>query len=168
DQKAPRPELVRNTFKRTHRWDRVLRDQDELALLQREDKVLHVLFSSIPDDLGLYDKPMARNAQIWTRDGELLLDGPSASTDEIKRAMRTVEAGGIFGYRFQYPAMRVGAHEVYWHRPLVAYLSPETDQPAVLADAPAGYVTAYPTAEPNAEPSRSMFRVATAAVEKPI
>src|SRR5439155_22561594 len=34
-----------------------LRDQDELQLLQREDKLLHVLFSSIPDDLALYDKP---------------------------------------------------------------------------------------------------------------
>ena len=35
--------------------------------------------------------------------------------------MQTVEAGGLFGYRFQFPAMRVGRHEVYWHRPLVAY-----------------------------------------------
>ena len=65
-----------NTFRRTHRWSKVLRDQDELALMGREDKVLHVLFSTIPDDLGLYDKPMARNVQLWTRDFQLLLDGP--------------------------------------------------------------------------------------------
>ena len=29
--------------------------------------------------------------------------------------------GGEFGYRFLFPAMCVGQHEVYWHRPLVAY-----------------------------------------------
>src|SRR5207253_7885843 len=98
------PELVRNTYKRTHRWDRILRDQDELALLQREDKLLHVLFSSIPDDCGLYDKPMARNVQIWMPDGALLLDGPSAGPEEIKHALKTVEAGGVFGYRFVFPA----------------------------------------------------------------
>ena len=48
----------------------------------------------------------------------------------------------MFGYRFVYPAMRVGRHEVYWHRPLVAWLA-ETGQPAVLPDAPLGYLTAY-------------------------
>ncbi len=74
----PIPSWCDNTFQRTHRWDKVLRDQDELALLKKEDKLLHVLFSSIPDDLGLYDKPMARNVQLWTPEGELLLDGPSA------------------------------------------------------------------------------------------
>ncbi len=74
DQHGP----VRNTFRRTHRWAKVLRDQDELALMGREDKLLHVLFSTIPDDLGLYDKPMARNVQLWTHDFRLLLDGPRA------------------------------------------------------------------------------------------
>src|SRR5262249_3417603 len=44
---------------------------------------------------------------------------------------------------FQHPAMRVGWSEVYWHRPLVAYLSAETGEPAVLPDAPTGYLTAY-------------------------
>jgi len=43
--------LVRNTFRRTHRWDKVLRDQDELALIGKEDKLLHVLFSTIPEDI---------------------------------------------------------------------------------------------------------------------
>ena len=162
------PELVKNTYKRTHRWDRILRDQDELELLGREDKLLHVLFSSIPDDCGLYDKPMARNVQIWTPDGELLLDGPTASPEQIKHAMRTVEAGGVFGYRFQFPAMRVGNHEVYWHRPLAGYHCPDTDKPKVLVDAPLGYLTAYPTqmTEPNVP--RSAYRVQHAALEKPV
>ena len=37
-----------------------------------------MLFSSFPDDLDLYDKPQARNVQLWTEWGELLLDGPHA------------------------------------------------------------------------------------------
>ena len=127
---------VRNTFRRTHRWAKVLRDQDELALMGREDKLLHVLFSTIPDDLGLYDKPMARNVQLWTHDYRLLLDGPRASGADMKATLHTVEEGGMFGYRFVYPAMRVGRHEVYWHRPLVAWLS-ESGGPGHAARRPA-------------------------------
>jgi hypothetical protein len=144
-----KPELIghhgpiRDTYRRTHRWGRVHRDENELLLEGHEDKLLHVLFSTAPDDLGLYGKPMARNVQIWSHDFQLLLDGPHAASADIENAMRTVCAGGLFGYRFQFPAMRVGRHEVYWQRPLVAYLSSETDQPAVLPDAPGGYLTAY-------------------------
>jgi hypothetical protein len=140
---------IRNTYKRTHRWARVLRDEDELALLKREDKLLHVLFSTIPDDLGLYDKPMARNVQIWTHDFHLLLDGPRAHLEEIKKAAHQVEQGGLFGYRFQFPPLRIGAHEIYWHRPLVAYWSSQTNQPALVPDAPLGYLTAYHAARPD-------------------
>lgn len=135
---------VHNTYKRTHRWDKVLRDEDELALIGREDKLLRVLFSTIPDDLMLYDKPMARNVQLWTEDGKLLLDGPSATPEQIKSAMHTVQTGGMFGYRFLFPAMRVGNHEVYWHRPLVAHRD-EKGEAALVSDAPTGYFTAYDT-----------------------
>ena len=51
--------------------------------------------------------------------------------------MRTVEAGGMFGYRFHFPAMRVGTHEVYWHRPLAAYRCPDKQAADVLARRPA-------------------------------
>jgi hypothetical protein len=171
------PELVRNTYKRTHRWDRLLRDQDELSLLQREEKLLHVLFSNLPDDVGLYDKPMGRNVQLWTPAGELLLDGPSATSEELKHARHTVEAGGVFGYRFQFPAMRVGTHEVYWHRPLAAYIDPESKKPALVAEAPLGYLTAYPTLTEKALSSddrpasvavRAAYRVGHAALERPV
>ena len=89
-----------------------------------EDKLAHVLFSAAPDDMGLYGKPMARNAQIWTEDFRLLLDGPRATAAELARAAERLAAGGLFGYRLFYPPMRVGRHEVFWHRPLVAYLAP--------------------------------------------
>jgi hypothetical protein len=144
---------VRNTFKRTHRWDKVLRDQDELALIDREEKLLHVLFSTLPNDLNLYDKPMARNVQLWTEDHHLLLDGPVATPEQLHAAMRALEAGGLFGYRFHYPAMQVGRHEVYWHRTLIAFHNP-AGEPVVLHDAPHnspehGYLTAYDTEHPN-------------------
>jgi hypothetical protein len=131
------------TYLRTHRWNRTHRHQDELDVLEREDKVAHVLFSTAHDELGLYDKPMARNVQIWTRDYRLLLDGPNAHRADIKRAALHLCEGGLFGYRFQFPAMRLGRHELYWHRPLVAYLSSQTEEPTVVEDGPLGYLTAY-------------------------
>jgi hypothetical protein len=140
---------LRNTYRRTHRWARVRRDEDELAMEGNEDKLFHVLFSTLPDDLGLYGKPMARNAQIWTDDFHLLLDGPGATREQIEAALRRVSDGGDFGYRFHFPAMRVGRFAVYWQRPVAAYWCSETDQPAVLPDAPRGYLTAYRAERPD-------------------
>ena len=142
--------LVKNTFRRMHRWDKVLRDEDELGLIGKEQKLVHVLFSTLPEDIDLYDKPMARNIQLWTEDYDLLLDGPTASPDQLRSAMRTVQAGGLFGYRFRWPAMRVGKHEVYWHRPLVAYRDANAEV-QVLPDSPLGYLTAYDCDKPRPE-----------------
>jgi len=151
DHPLPEPgELtVRNTYRRTHRWGRIHRHEDELAVAGSEDRVAHVLFSASPDDVGLYGKPMARNAQMWTRDFHLLLDGPRANRKDLERAAAALREGGLFGYRFQFPAMLVGRHEVYWHRPLVAYLSAQTSEPEVFPDAPLGYLTAYLADRPN-------------------
>src|SRR5262249_34826299 len=117
-QPAPRTRRVLNTYRRTHRWARVTKYEDELAVSGEEDHLAHVLFSNAPADVALYNKPMARNVQIWTHDFRRLLDGPQAGWDEIHYAHRTVAEGGLFGYRFVFPAMRVGRHEIYWHRPL--------------------------------------------------
>jgi hypothetical protein len=130
---------IRGRYWRTYRTAPVLRDEMSPAVLAREEKLAHVLFSSAASDVGLYGKPMARNAQIWTQDSQLLLDGPNATRAEIDRAIEAFQKGGLFGYRLQFPAMRVGRYEVYWHRPLVAYLSHHTGQPVVLRDAPLGY-----------------------------
>ena len=86
--------------------------------------------------------------QVWTHDFELLLDGPRASSRELAEAAEKVAAGGLFGYRFYYPPMRVGQHEVFWHRPLVAYLAAD-NTPAVMTDAPLGYLTAYRADRPR-------------------
>ncbi|HZV06892.1 MAG TPA: M28 family peptidase [Gemmataceae bacterium] len=150
------PQLaLKNTYLRTHRWAKLHRHEDELAVLAakeklaKEEKLLHVLFSTEEKDLGLYGKPMARNVQLWTRDHSLLLDGPRASRDDILKVEKRVLEGGLFGYRFQFPPLRVGLHEIYWHRPLVAYLDRAQSKPAVLPDAPLGYLTAYEADQPD-------------------
>ena len=139
---------IRNTFRRTHRWARVHRYEDELGIPGRLDHVVHVLFSTAPNDLDLYGKPMARNSQIWTQDFHLLLDGPNATQKQIVAAIESIKQGGLFGYRFQYPPMYVGSYQIYWHRPLVAYLSLDTGKPVVLPDVLLGYVTAYDEKHP--------------------
>jgi hypothetical protein len=139
----------RNSYKRSHRWERVHRYEDELAVSEKEDRMAHVLFSTSGPDLGLYGKPMGRNVELWTEDYRLLLNGPHAGPDEIAHAADVLAEGGLFGYRLAFPAMRFGRHEVYWHRPLAAYLSAETEHGAVLPLAPLGYLTAYDADDPN-------------------
>jgi hypothetical protein len=148
---APHPEHgpIRNTYRRSHRHARVPRDAPaDQALSPREDRMAHVLFDA-SEAIGLYGKPMARNAQLWTADGRLLLDGPSATPEALARAAGTVRQGGLFGYRFLFPAMRVGRYEVFWHRPLAACFPAGSDRPVVLTEAPLGVVTATPEGEPG-------------------
>ncbi len=140
---------IRNTFKRTHRWARVHRYEDELSIPGPLDHIVHVLFSTASSDLDLYGKPMARNSQIWTQDHHVLLNGPTATQTEIQAAMESIKQGGLFGYRFQYPPMQVGLSQVYWHRPLVACLPPDTEEPALLPDILLGYLTAYDKEHPD-------------------
>jgi hypothetical protein len=140
------PDLLAHSYIRTHRWDRIHRFEDELTQANpRLEKVLKVLFSTDLDVLGLYDKPMARNCQLWTRDFKLLLDGPNADENDLHRAEAALAQGGLFGYRFQFPAMQVGRYELYWQRPVVAYLAPATGAVELLSDPPLGYLTAYRT-----------------------
>ena len=141
-----------NTYRRSNRWDRVLRHEEDAAANALEDKVSRALFATTDAALGLYSKPMARNCQIWTEDSELLLDGPRASADDIRKAALRVEGGGLFRYRFLFPAMRVGRYEVYWHRPLTAFWSQEKKAAEVIVDGPSGFLTAYPADAPD--PSR--------------
>ena len=108
-----------------------------------EHRLPHVLFSTRSQDIDLYHKPMARNVQLWDGEYQAILDGPSATAEDIRRAAETVAAGGTFGYRFLFPAMNVGRHELYWHRPLVAYYDPRTKRPVLIDSAPTGYLTAY-------------------------
>lgn len=140
-----RDELLVPSYSRTSRWDRVHRDEDEVAASARIDHITRVLFSSDLDSIGLYDKPEARNCQLLTEETSLLLDGPAAGRDEIKHAETVVVEGGLFRYRFQFPPMQVGKHQVYWHRPLAAFLSQSTGECELLGEAPLGYLSAYQT-----------------------
>ena len=148
---APGSLPLRNTVRRTHRWQRLARDSDEVEDSALGDPVATALFSTAPVHMGLYDKPMARNAQLWTHDFRLLLDGPQADAAAIRQAQAHIARGGLFGYRFLYPAMRVGNHEVYWQRPLAACLPGNGGPPSILHDAPLGWLTAYDVSHPDLE-----------------
>ena len=132
----------RHQFVRTHRNQKLRRDQEDTEDLEGGDEVSHVLFSTEPHHLGLYNKPMARNARLWTHEFRLLLDGPRANRKQIYTAAEKVRKGGRFGYRFVFPPMRVGTREVFWHRPIAAYPGPEPETAKLLDKAPLGYLTA--------------------------
>jgi len=146
-------DLLVNTYKRTSRWDRVDHHAKDALAEARESKVARTFFGTSSEDLGLYGKPMARNGQIWTSGSRLLLDGPLATTAQIAAAEKEIEGGGLFLYRFQFPAMRVGRHEVFWHRPLAAYWNAERGRAELIQDAPTGFLTAYDAAAP--EPAKA-------------
>src|SRR5262249_37450968 len=90
-------------------------------------------------------------AQLWTRDYRLLLDGPRARPPQIARAERQLAGGGTFGYRIIYPAMRVGAYEVYWQRPVAAFARGPAGEPVLLGHAPPGPLPAHPADRPDLE-----------------
>jgi hypothetical protein len=136
-------ELIVNTFHRTHRWEKIHRYQDELNQVTEKIKIAKALFSTDPEAMGLYDKPLARNSHIWTSDFRLLLDGPNADHKKILESEKEILTGGLFGYRFFYPPMKAGYYSVFWNRPLVGFLSFETDNIEIEADALHGYIAGY-------------------------
>ena len=149
----PEPETfgepIQNEYARTHRWERLPRDEDAAARGLHISSIATTLFSTALKDLDLYHKPMARNCQIWTRDSELVLDGPSATRADIRRAADRILEGGVFLYRFQFPPMRVGRHDVFWHRPLSACSIPDRAEVRLIDAGLHGYLTAYDTEEPD-------------------
>ena len=150
-QPEPEPfgEPIQNDYARTHRWERLPRDEDAAARGLHVSSIATTLFSTALEDLDLYHKPMARNCQIWTRDGELVLDGPTAARADIRRAADRILEGGVFLYRFQFPPMRVGRHDVYWQRPLCACAVPERAEVHLIDADLNGYLTAYEMDEPD-------------------
>ena len=142
-------ELIVDKIKRISRWARVHRFEDALDAATREDSVARALFSTNLDAIGLYEKPIARNAQIWTRDFKLILDGPNASPADLERAADKLIKGGLFAYRYAHVPMQVGPYAVYWHRPLVAYADRSSRKVKTLPGALFGYLTAYPASAPD-------------------
>jgi len=141
--------LIVNNYIRTSRWDRLPRYEDSLLKNNKIDTVLQTLFSTDLKALDLYNKPMARNSQILAENFELVLDGPRAGRKEIGEAARKILGGGLYRYRFYFPPMQVGKHEVFWHRPLIAFLEQGTNQLKILTDQLTGYLTAYESDNPD-------------------
>jgi hypothetical protein len=136
-------ELLHTTFHRTNRWQRLHRYQDELNEDAKKFKLVKVFFSTEADSLGLYDKPLARNTQIWTHEFDMVLDGPDSDKKQILLAEEEILKGGLYGYRFFSPPMRTGEYNIYWHRPLVAWLSHTDDSPVISSELITGHLTGY-------------------------
>jgi hypothetical protein len=135
--------LIHETYHRTHRWQKLQRYQDELNEIGHKMRLIKALFSTEPDAMGLYDKPLACNSQLWNNKFELLLDGPVAGKKKILEVEKTISEGGLFGYRFFFPPMLVGEHEIYLHRPLVAFVAKESEKVEIRTELLYGYVTGY-------------------------
>jgi hypothetical protein len=135
--------LLQNSYHRTHRWQRVHRYQDELNEAGHKVGIIKVLFSTEADAMGLYDKPLASNCQIWTDKFNLLLDGPKAGRRKIMEVEKVLSGGGLFGYRFYFPPMRMGMYELYLHRFLVAYLPADSESAVIKPEALYGYISGY-------------------------
>lgn len=142
-------ELIVSNYIRTSRWDKFHRHEDGLLKSKKIDPVMEALFSTNLEALDLYNKPMARNSQLFTEDIELLLDGPAADRRKIGEAALKVMEGGNFRYRFYFPPMQVGMYEVFWHRPLVACMSRKTSEPVIETDLLSGYMTGYKAGRPD-------------------
>ena len=115
-----------------------------------EDRMAHVLFSAAPDDVGLYGKPMARNAQIWTQNCELLLDGPRAGRADLIRAAEALQARRAVRLPVRVPTDAC--------RPVRGVLAPpagripfaaDRPRPRCLRDAPSGYPHRLPGRRPR-------------------
>lgn len=136
-------ELILDTYHRTHRYEKIHKNEDELSFPPHMAKIAETLFSTDLGTMGLYGKPMARNCHLWKKDYSLLLDGPNATPGKIMNAETEVMQGGLFGYRFFFPPMRVGDYEIYWNRPLIAFASRTMSETKFLPDALHGFISAY-------------------------
>lgn len=135
--------LIHDTYHRTHRWQRVHKYQDELNEISHRVKLIKAFFSTEPDAMGLYDKPLACNSQLWDHKFELLLNGPKAARRNITEVEKILANGGLYGFRFFFPPMRIGQTEIYLNRPLVAYLPVGSDNVEIKPDSLYGYLTCY-------------------------
>ncbi len=136
-------EFIENYYIRTSRFDRFHRHEDGLIMSNRTDPVIETLFGTSLKALDLYNKPMARNSQVFDESLNLLLDGPTAGRKKIGEALLKIMEGGDFRYRFYFPPMRAGTHELIWHRPLLACISLQTGEPEIAPDLLSGYFTGY-------------------------
>ncbi len=142
-------EFIVDYYIRTSRFDKFHRHEDGLIMSKKIDPVIDTLFGTSLKSLDLYNKPMARNSQIFNESLDLLLDGPAADRKQIGEAILKIMEGGNFRYRFYFPPMRAGLHELTWHRPLLACISHQTGEPEIAPDLLTGYLTGYRADNPD-------------------
>ena len=74
----------------------------------RQRTVAHVLFSTAADESACTASRWPATPKFGRPTSNLLLDGPRRRPPRTVAAAEEVAAAGMFGYRFLYPAMRVG------------------------------------------------------------
>lgn len=142
-------ELVQDTYHRTHRWQKVHKFEDDLIHNPKTVTLIKALFSTEPEHIDLYDKPVARNCQIWSKDFDKVLDGPHSNRHDILKAEKLLSEGGLFGFRFMFPPMRIGTYDMFWHRPAVSWWSPEENQVKFHINDLTGVITGYNMKDPK-------------------
>lgn len=121
---------VLGTDRKTHRFMKTRRPHT--ALLDG-DELLSELFGTGPTEVGLYDKPSARNRQMWGVSGPLagqwVLTGGETDREALFLAKARIIADNgqsQFQYRTYYPPMQIGKLNVKWYRPLVLWSHQES------------------------------------------
>ena len=126
----------------------------------RRDQVTRVLFSTEPDDLELYNKPMARNVQIWTQATTASSStarshkaGPHRPRREAARRGRVVRLPLRLPRHARRPARGLLAPPRLRRSPGADGANLGTNS-VLLMNAPTGYLTAYPADKPDPAEAR--------------
>lgn len=112
---------LRHRFSKEKRKDANGEDTNSVKL-----SPFQLIFDALPEVVGLYGKPVARNTQVWgiggTKKGQWILNGPQADKERIQKAREIVDEDKRgFHSRDYFEPMRVNGHELRWYRPLVAW-----------------------------------------------
>jgi hypothetical protein len=81
----------------------------------KDVKIARALFSTDAEALDLYDKPLARNCQLWDDDFNLLLNGPG-QTGRKSMKRKNGSSGRTFRLPLFLSADEDGWYRIYWHR----------------------------------------------------
>lgn len=123
------------------RWRRRQHRFSKKKTVEREDNdapalsPFQLIFDAIPEVIGLYGKPVARNTQIWS-ETEWVLNGPTAGMEQIEEARDKVSRArqGQYAYREYFPPLQVNGFDLRWYRPLVAWQFPKETEAKVDFD----------------------------------
>ena len=125
------------------------RHEDELAVSKEEDPLAMSCSASLPTTWACTASRWPATPKSGREDFRLLLDGPRAKPRTCERAQQAVEAGGTFGYRFHFPAMRSRPARGLLAPAAGRLLEPPAARPCAAGRRRCGYLTAYDADKPT-------------------